>query len=180
MVGKARKRDARGKRSRIVSAGLAQSVPDPRTGGCQRPDALWARDPCGVRSGRDPCGSKSKGSSAAGNSGLQADARGKRSHGIVALPATTGREAIMIVKNILASKRGEVVTLFAIVPLDFEKAGNLSRTIPRPASWRPSPLPSQQAHGGIRPASLCGIRGDSVANRRKSRPRAWNWYTARG
>jgi hypothetical protein len=30
---------------------------------------------------------------------------------IVALPATTGREAIMIVKNILASKRGEVVTI---------------------------------------------------------------------
>jgi hypothetical protein len=70
--------------------------------------------------------------------------------------------------------------VFAIVPLDFEKAGNLSRTIPRPASWQPPPLPSQQAHGGIRPASLCGIRGDSVANRRESRPRAWNWYTARG
>jgi putative ABC transport system substrate-binding protein len=30
-------------------------------------------------------------------------------------------------------------------------------------------LPSQQAHGGIRPASLCGIRGDSEAAPKVSR-----------
>src|SRR5450631_1306885 len=70
--------------------------------------------------------------------------------------------------------------VFAIVPLDFEKTGDLTHTTPRPASWRPSPLPSQRARGDIRPASLSGTTGDSVSNRRGSRPRAWNWYSAHG
>src|SRR5262245_2703541 len=50
--------------------------------------------------------------------------------------------------------------IVAIVPLDFQKPGDLTHSIPRPASWRPSPLPFRPARGGIRPASLCGIADD--------------------
>ena len=68
----------------------------------------------------------------------------------------------------------------AVVAFDLEKAGDLTHAIPQPASWRPSPLPSRPVRGGIPPASLCGTTDDSVANRRVSRPRAWNWYSAHG
>jgi len=50
---------------------------------------------------------------------------------------------------VLMANTGLARFVFAIVPPDFEKAGNLSRTIPRPASWRPSHLPSQQAHAEL-------------------------------
>src|SRR5262245_14124479 len=50
--------------------------------------------------------------------------------------------------------------IVAILTLDFQKPGDLTHTIPRPASWRPSPSPFRPARGGIRPASLCGIAGD--------------------
>src|SRR3974390_657478 len=44
-----------------------------------------------------------------------------------------------------------VVPIFA---LEFQKAGDLTHLTPRPAWWRPSPLPSRRARGDIRPASL--------------------------
>src|SRR6185437_10145213 len=65
-----------------------------------------------------------------------------------------------------------------VVAIDLEKAGDLAHVIPRPASWRPSPSPFRQARGDIRPASLCGTRGDIAANRRGFRPPVWNWYSA--
>src|SRR4029450_6038008 len=50
--------------------------------------------------------------------------------------------------------------IVAIFTLDFKKPGDLAHTLPRPASWRLSPLPFRPARGGIQPASLYGIADD--------------------
>src|SRR5262245_59547780 len=62
--------------------------------------------------------------------------------------------------------------IVAIFTLNFEKPGDLPIPIPRPASWRPSPLPSRRARGGIRPASLCGTAVGNYPSWRESRRRA--------
>src|SRR5262245_12219855 len=67
----------------------------------------------------------------------------------------------------------------SILTLDFKKPGDLAHTIPRPASWWPSPLPFRLARGGIRPASLCGIAGDSYPNWQGFQRRASSRCSAR-